>query len=267
MFRYLRALLYFLTGRLSKAREVLMTNEYVMAATYDKSIEKQENNFNSLKDAVAKILRIKIDKEQQFKNLTKEVERLSNVKLGAGNKAKQLAAKMQAEGKSAEDIKNNPEIIKCQGAFNDASSSLKDMESRLSGLDADIKNYDQQVAQYKSQLQNYQRGVENLRNEKSEAIADTVASKQIDEINSVLAGISTSTEDKDLADARRARQEMKAKAQISGELAGNNAKIAEDEYLKYADTAHSNSEFDNLLGLDAPAVVAEPLAASKLPEA
>jgi len=265
-FRLLGSMFKWMFGWAGRTSDAMASNVNVMAATYDNSIKKGTNDFNTLQDAVSQILRIKIDKETQFKNLTKEVERLTNVKTGAGNKAKQMVDKLKAEGKSVEEIKLNAEVIKCQGAYNDASSSLKDKNDRLTELDAEIKSYDGTVAKYKAQLQQMQRNVENLRNEKSEAIAETAASRQANDINRLLTGIATSTQDEDLEAARRARKEMKAKAQISSELAGNDAKVADAEYLRYASDHEANSEFDNLLGLDSGKTEETPMAASKLPE-
>jgi phage shock protein A len=112
-----------------------------------------------------------------------------------------------------------------------------------------------------------QRAVQKLREEKQETIADVEAAKQSDQINSVLAGIAHDTTDQDLIAVRQARQRAKARATISAELVGNDAKMAEDEYIQYAANTENADAFAKLVGLDEDKPTEEPtLNPAKLPE-
>ena len=48
---------------------------------------------------------------------------------------------------------------------------------------------------------------------------------------------------------RQLREEMKAKAKVSKELAGTDTKVQEAEFLDYATKNVATSEFDQLIGL------------------
>lgn len=48
---------------------------------------------------------------------------------------------------------------------------------------------------------------------------------------------------------RQLREEMKAKAKVSKELAGTDTKVQEAEFIAYATKNKANDEFDRLIGL------------------
>lgn len=249
MMRYFRALWYFVTGRFSAAAEALQGNEYVMAATYDASIEKSEQRYHTVRNAVAKLVGIEQDRVEKIKSLTEKVERLSKVKQGAAGKAKALAEQLKAQGKTAAEIKQHPEYLKHMGAYQNAATSLTEAEQEIESVEAELMEQRQQIASYKVQLQNMQRSAKDLREEKNAAIADVAIAKEMQAVNDVLSGVAEDTVDKDLAAARAARKNAKAKAKITAELAGNDAQLAEDEYVNFASTNDASSEFDALIGL------------------
>ena len=61
---------------------------------------------------------------------------------------------------------------------------------------------------------------------------------------------------KELQDLRQLRHELRAEARISKEMAGTDTKAQEAEFLEYARTTQSNSEFDSLVGLGAKTAAA-----------
>lgn len=270
MFRYFRALWYLITGRFTKAAEALQSNEYVMAATYDRSISKQEQRFNAVKEAVASLMSIKLTNAERVQQLNAETEKLAKVKAGAGVAAQKRAQELQAAGVDPQKILTDPDIIKHQAAFNDAGSTLKAKEEEIKSLEAQLAERNKQIASYQAELQQMQRSVVQLRQEKHSALADTAIAKQQEAISNMLAGISEDTSDRDLQAARDARSKAQQRAKISADLAGNDAKLAENEYLQYADKVTQDSEFTSLLGLDsgkkeAPAA-AEPMQPAQLPK-
>ncbi len=265
MFRFFRMVFRWFGGWFGRKADSMASDPNVMAATYDASIKKQEQTYTTLQDAVSKLLRMKVEKERLIKRLEKEVSHQENVKLGAGNKAKKLVEELKAKGVSAEDIKTHMDVVTCQSAFNDASAKVAENKSKIEAARADLKKYEVSVAQYKAQLQSMQRGVESLRNEKEEAIAETTAAKQAAEVNNLLAGVALNTQDQDLLAARRAREEAAAKATVAAEMAGNSAKVAEEEYVKMATVGQANDEFAALLGLENKEAE-ETLSSSKLAE-
>lgn len=264
MWRLFRAMFYFCTGRLSKAADIMQGNEYVMAATYDAAIDKNQKTYQQLRDAVARMIGIEQDRLGKIKLLTKQFETLEAVKQGAIGKTKKLAAELQSQGVSAEDIKKHPEYVKHMAAYQDAASSAKDKETEIQQYEAEIKKFREDIAQYKVQLQKKQRNNDSLRQEKQEAAADMAIAKEIQSVNDLLNGVAEDTTDKDLQAAREARKFAKNKATISSELAGNDAKLAEDEYISFAANHDASNEFDALIGLEENVV--GDLNPAKLPE-
>jgi hypothetical protein len=65
----------------------------------------------------------------------------------------------------------------------------------------------------------------------------------------VIAGISEDRHSKELEEMRELRNEQKASARISRELAGTDTRRQEAEFLEYARTSVATDEFDKLIGL------------------
>lgn len=272
MFRLIRALWYYCTGRFSKGYQVLMGNEYVMGATYDQAISKQEHRFQAVRESVASLMSIKLQNTERIKALGAEIEKLTNVKNGAGIAAKKRAEALQTAGKEEAAILADPEVIKWQGIFHDAASTLKAKQEETKVLEAQLAERSRQIASYTAELQQMQRNVVNLRQEKHTAIADTQIAKQQKAINDALAGIADDTTDKDLQAAREAHRKAINEATISADLAGADASRAEAEALHFAEKAAADSEFASLLNLggnaqkEAPTPVAEtPTQPAQLP--
>lgn len=267
MFKYFRALYYFMTGRFAAAAEALHSNQYVMAATYDKSIEKTGDRYNSLRNALSKLIGIEQDKVERVKSLSSKLIQYEKVKVGATAKAKDLANKLKSEGQTIEQIKANPEYLKHITAFQDAASSAKDTETEISEIEKDLEVQKKQISVYKVQLQQMQRSKKQLEEEKQEAIADVAIAKEMQKVNDIISGVAEDTVDKDLASAREARKQAKNKAHIAAELSGNDAEAAQAEYINFAAEHDVTSEFDALIGLvEEPKKEEENLNPAKLPE-
>jgi phage shock protein A len=247
MMRYFRALWYACTGRFSAAAEALQSNKYVMSATYDKSIDKSRDRFQTVKDAVAQLMGIEQTRIQEIKELQSREDKLERVKKGAHAAMQRAINSLKDAGKDKTGIQADPEFQKHHAAYTDASSSVAEVSARIDEKEADLADRRKQIAQYKIQLTQMQKDVKELAEEKHEALADVAVAQQADAINSVLAGIANDTTDKDLQAAREARKKAKASAQISTELAGTDAVVAENEYLELAGSAAADSELDSLL--------------------
>jgi phage shock protein A len=264
MGRYLRALFYLVTGRFKKAADALAENKYVMEATYDRSIEKGGDRVQTVKSNVASLIRLNEDNKEKLQAKLKAQEHQQKIKTGALAKAKAEAAKLQAAGKTLEQIKMDPEYIKCNAGYAAADKEWKKLDADIDELEGKIAGREQQIAGYKVELQTMQRGIESLKEEKHEAIADVAVAQQERAIADALNGISADTTDQDLASVREARKRVKAEAIVSRELAGTSAKSVDNEFINYAESAVSANEFDALIGLEQKAApVMDP---SKLPE-
>lgn len=269
MFRYLKALWYMITGRFTAAAEALQTNRHVMAATYDKAIANKRDRFNTVKNAVADLIRLEEIAKSKLKELHHRAEKLEKVKTGALVAMQRTVDELRQSGLNKEQIQAHTDFLRHNAAYNDATSTLAEIEAQISEKEADIESKSKAMATYKAELQQMQKDQEKLVTEKAEALADVAIAQETEAINAVLAGIESDTTDKDLASARTARERAKAKAKIVGELAGNDARAAESEYVNLATTTQVDSELDRLLNWaegDKDESLKEPKVIGRLPE-
>jgi hypothetical protein len=80
-------------------------------------------------------------------------------------------------------------------------------------------------------------------------VADVISAREEQQIADMVAGISEDRSAQELTELRDMRGKMKAKARISREMSGLDAKRDETEFLAYAAESTANDEFDALIGL------------------
>lgn len=247
--RYVRAFGYLITGRIDSARKALSANPYVIQATYEKIIEDKTARIHQYKDAVAQMIAQEEKKVATIKTLTGEVNKLEQLKEGAAAKAKSVVDRLKGQGKSMEEIKKNEDYMKCLAAFNDFTSTLAEKNARIAELEADCKTLTGNLANHKVQLQQLLREVDKIREEAAATVADVITSKEEAKIADMVSQISNDTSSKELQEMRDLRQQEKAKARVSRELAGTDTRAQEADFMEYAKTTTGTTEFDKLIGL------------------
>ena len=247
--RWIKAVGYLLTGQIDAARRTLDTNPHVVRAKYDEIITAKLSSIHQYKQAVAGLIAQKENKVSKVKTLTEEVEKLERLKAGSLAKAKQTVEKLKAAGKPMEEIKHDEDYLRCLSAFNDFSSTLNEKQDRIAELEKDVEEYSQRVGEHKVQLQSLMRDIENLRAESHDAVAEMITAKEEKEIADTLSGIAKDGTSEELQRMRQLRQEIKAEATISKELAGTDTKVQEAEFLEFARQSTATNEFDALIGL------------------
>ena len=246
MGRYLRAVGYLFTGRIDQARRVLNTNPAVVQATYDRVIEEKTKRIHQYKEAVGAMIAQVEKKKTQLQRLTKETARLTKLRDGAAAMARKVVERHTGD---AEAIKQDPEYVKCQSSFKDFNSTLIEKEQHCEELEADIETFENNIAGHKTQLQSLLREIESVREEKHSTVAEMLTAKEEREIADMLSGISNDRTHEELQELRDLRDQSKATARVSRELAGVDTKRSEAEFLEYATASDSDSEFDALIGL------------------
>jgi len=249
IFRWVKAVGYLLTGQIDAARRTLDTNPHVVRAKYDEIVREKTTRIQQYKRAVAGLIAQQENKIAKVKNLTEEVGKLERLKTGALAKAKQLVKKLQAEGKSKEEVQQDGEYKKCLTAYNDFSTTLGEKQDRIAELEGDIGQYGSRIKEHKVQLQHLLRDIEKIKAEASDAVADMITAVQEKELADAFAGIAEDGTAQELQRMRELRQEVKAEARISKELAGTDTRAQEVEFLEYARTSAASDEFDVLVGL------------------
>lgn len=263
--RYFRAIGYLLVGRIDEARMALSSNPVVVRATFDNIIREKTKRIHQYKDAVAGMIAQEEKKKAELKNQSEEVAKLEKLREGAAAMARKVVGRHAG---NIEAVKNDPEYLKCQGAFKDFSSTLEEKETRCAELEGDIKALGQSIANHKVQLEDLHREIDKVRQEKEETVADMITAKEEKELSDMLAGISQDRTSEELQELRDLRQKAKASARVSRELAGTDSKRSEQEFLEYATETAADSEFDRLIGLakEPEQKPEEPTDRTKLPE-
>lgn len=268
--RWFKAIWYLMTGRIDAARRSLDTNPHVVRAKYDDIIRDKTRQIQEYKQAVARLIAQQENKMAKVRTLTEEVEKLENLMTGALAKAKQRVTELQGQGKDKATVQLDEEYKKCLTAYNDFSSSLQEKKNRIEELEGDVEGYGDRIKEHKIQLQQLVRDLEKIKTESHDAVADMISSQQEKEIADALTGIGEDGTAEELIKLRQLRQEVKADARISSELAGTDTKAQEAEFLEYAKSNASNDEFDALVGLaeekDSPAAADKATPDAALPE-
>lgn len=266
---WIKAIGYLLTGQIDSARRVLDMNPHVVRAKYDAILREKIGRIQQYKQAVAGVIAQQETKINTEKALNEDMDRLERLKAGALAKARQRVDALP--GKTKEEVQKDEEYMKCLAAYNDFSSTAAEKQARIADLEKDLAGYAVRLKEHKIQLLSLARELEQIKSEASETVADMITARQEKEVADALSGISEDGTGADLQRMRQLRQDVKAEARVSKELAGTDAKAQESEFLEYARTSTAGAEFDRLVGL-APdtkqSVAAAPQAEQKtaLPE-
>ncbi len=264
--RYFRALGYLLTGHVDQARRAVSTNPAVVQATFDNIIQEKKKRISQYKEAVGGMIAQQEKKKSALKRITSDIERLTKLRDGAAAMARKVVDRHHGD---SEAVRNDPEYLKCQAAFKDFSSSLVEKEQHIVELEDDVGTFEENIGGHKIQLQGLMREIEKLKTEKHETVAELLTAKEEIEIADMLAGISQDRTSEELQELRDIRDQARATARISREVAGVDAERSEAEFLEYAAKSTADSEFEALIGLtkqtEEPASE-EPAQRTRIPE-
>lgn len=263
--RFFRAIKYLFTGKVDAAADAISANPTVISATFDRVIADKKKRLNEYKDAISAMIAQEENKKERLSELTKEIEKLEKLKSGAAARAKSLVDKYNGDSVA---VKNDPEYLKCQSAFKDFSSTLDEKRQRATELDEDLKTLINNIGGHKTQIQSLMRDLEKIKEEKHDAVADVLSAKEEKQIADMVNGITNDKTSEELQRLRDMRQKAVANARVSRELAGMDAKKAENEFMEYAQKNAADDEFDALIGLGEQRESSEPSARdTKIPEA
>jgi chromosome segregation ATPase len=259
MFRFLRLLWYKWTGQMDRYAELMATDRNVIAAVYDNAIEKTAQGTNDLVDAITELVDVRDTIEGEVKKAEAKIAHWEKVKVGSAAAAKKRAAAIVAAQKAlgVEDqdaikaaINGDAEYLKANGAFNDATSSLKEIEGNAARFRHEVQTKDKALLVYKRKLQDFQRSKSDLQEKKATTVAEVAIAKRLNSLNQRLAGIAETVEDKDLQMVEAARRRIVSKSNVLTELAGTDAQSVDKEYAAYAESVKTNAELEQMLDLD-----------------
>jgi len=202
-----------------KAEEIFTKSPEGIKAGFDLTKEKWVSQYRELRDAIANILELQEQRQIKLENLDKEENELLEKREGAMT----LYERAMAEN-------NTQEAKKHEIAFNRFHSRVEKIDQEQEELLKTIAEKGREIENYKLRLTDFQTQIQQLESEKQEAVADFVSSQKTLELNERLAGIATTLDTGPLEAIQKKRNELKARANLSSELAGTDAAFQELEY-------------------------------------
>lgn len=244
--RWFKAFGYLLIGKTDQATQARMKNPHAMRAAYDEVVQKDADRVRNYKEAVAGILRVQEGKKHTLTQVTQEITELERMRAGALAKAKARAA---ALGNDKAQLDHDEEYLRCKTAYSDFGSTLAEKQQRVEELERDIAENDASLRKHKIQLQQLLRNLDKVKQEREEAVAEVITAEEQRQAAEMVAGISEDGSAATLQNLRTIRDQAKANAKISSELAGLDAKAEAAEFKQWAAQHANDDEFDALIGV------------------
>jgi predicted nucleic acid-binding Zn-ribbon protein len=246
----------------------LNDNVHVIKATFEDAKNKLITRIRNINDALGKLIATKESKLEEIEELEKQCAELELALQGAERLGNKRGQELKSQGKTKEEILQDPEYIRCRAGYQDAESTLNERRKRIKDLEDTVDTNSATLATYQSELQTLKGELERLSSEEAEHIADVESTKALMEANEMLAGISENTVDKDLSEIRKRRKELRGQAKATQQLAGTDSKRATESFIEFAKQEQAASKFDSLMEWDEtkPETKIESREASQLPE-
>lgn len=218
------------SNSVDETTDKMITSPEGVRSTYRAARDKWKKDFHEVRDAVAQLGMVREQKKTELEKVNKEDEEIALKKQGAVNKFKET---------------KDPKFQEMFQRYHQRDTELDQRREQLTG---EIQGLENQLDKYKRKLTQMQARIKDLDKEEAEAIADIVTSKSIIDLNDRLSGLSTDLHDDNLTAINRHREKMRAKAQISDEIAGTDADAIEDEIMAAGMSTDAMDEFNAMLG-------------------
>ena len=215
-----------------KADEVFTHDAEGIGLAFDHHQQKLIRDYQEFQDAVAQVEMAVEQKRQRLEDTEKN--------LGEARTALEGALAQYATAEEAGDQKAMDEAERYGTEFQAEVERLEQLEDDLEG---EIAGHEQEMEGLLGRLEDMQGEIQKLDSEKAEAIADFVSDRALIEANEKLAGIKSSVNEGPINAVRESRRKMRAKAKVSGKIAGVDAKRSRDKFLKQGRDAANKSRF------------------------
>jgi phage shock protein A len=249
LFRLFRTIWYKVMSVFGVVDKKLRMDPGVVGQKYDRHIDTLKNDIDKYMDAISSIMSLNEKKKLELKKTEEKIKDLTQKKAGAFKLAQKRTEELTKKGMSPEEIRIDPEVVKFSGYYRDFTSSLQREIERIEELQVELKQSTDDIEKYKLQLLELKRKVEKLKEEKAQAVADVITTKQEVRMNKMIAGLSTNVDYQELEDIRQDISEYKNKAKLTRIVAGTEGKLDEAAMKEAGRSSEAEDEFfDMLLG-------------------
>lgn len=247
--RFFRAVLYTFAGNVSYWSQIWESNASFIDAEYDDFEKEGKQNINQLTNAVAEILGLVKEKEDRQDIVTDKIADLKEKLTGAKAAGEKRANLLKQQGKTIEEIKLDPEIIRFNGWNHDFTTTLATLQEEEATIKKELETYQTSLSRYKVKLELAHAELKKIKVERIETKADLAAAESARRVNEALLGIGESKSAERRQRIQENRRKTTNRAAVQGELAGIATHNAEDEFLKYARENESSGDFFEAIGL------------------
>lgn len=247
--RLFRAMLYTLAGDVSKWSEVWETSTGYIHAEYDDIESQQSRDIDETTNAVAALNTLILEKEARAEELSREMEELRRKLEGAKAKAGSRTKELQAQGKTADQIKTDQTILKCLDWYENFKTTLKAKEEEAAGIEKDLERHHAQQGNYERRLQGMVAELKKIKTERHETVADIKLAQQEQKVNEALMGLKQTGTAERRQRIQELRRNQRSKADVQARVSGLVNEDVEAEFLEFATKTESQSEFFDQLGL------------------
>lgn len=265
--RWIKAILYLLTGRIDSARQALDRDPNVIRAKFENIANNLGRQINQFMEAMAQVVDGNERRKMEQERLQGEIKKKSLVKAGAAEAGKQRVVKLRQSKTDITDaeMQTDPDYLRCMSAYNDATSSLEEMNKSLEHVNADIVTDNKRISELRIQLEGLKRQLDGIKRESADTVATVISSNQEKRLNAMLSGLAQNDSiSSELQGLRAMKSQLQAEAKVSQIAAGTEAAASEREFMAYASSQVHSDEFAQAVGLS-KAPKEESAEASKVP--
>lgn len=251
MWRAIRAIGYWFSSLFSGVRRFFMGKTAVLAVGYDDAAKAKGAHVEQLTQATVGLKEVAENKKSRLKELAAQIATEEQRVQGAAILGRQLVVKYNGD---AARVQADPDYREAALVVQKSTEKLTTMKAERDRVEGELTSITDRITTNKALIQQKLREVQEIRNEKKEAIASIEAARQEEAAAKLVNGIPDDTSDQLLQEMRSIRQEAEMRSNIQKELAGNalDAVGGKDKFLALAQGTQSNSSFDALIGLSAP---------------
>lgn len=239
MIKFLKTLWQYISGFFSMKADSLQNQKYVVSEKYDKIIQDNQTRLSDMSNAIAQLMTIEQNDILKIKSSNENIVNLKKSRDKHIENAKKLVEKLKLENKTKEEIESNSEYKVLIEHYSSTDQLIKQLEVSIGSLEDGLEVKRSQLSTLKNELQKLRNEQNNLRSEKLDTLSDITVSKQLQEVNDLITGI-TDRPQYDLEEVREARKVAKNRLALSSELANPN-RMSE---------VINTDEFNSIIGLN-----------------
>ena len=190
MIRVFKATWYTITVRAREAgNKRLMQNPCAIRDAYEFIITYKQANIQRYKQAMGQLVAIREQKKNSLQRCNGEIDamkdRITNILENRNKKTDELLE----TGISEQELPQHTDYIRLNDVYNDLVTTLEEKNGRVARLKRVIQRAEEDIELYKDEIGVLHRSVEKLKSEQTDAVADLITAREIQDIEEMVPSI------------------------------------------------------------------------------